>query len=287
MCNAHNHPPNCPCNWGRGINFSYGSNSISKNNHIKENYAFKVLAVYPIYKFSETIPNAFCPVCNAKVFFYQNIYGSRVFFDSLGKPWPKHPCTDNAEYSTKNGIVGDPYQKNNFIIPKSSSEKKEITQRGIKVHSLKNSRFYKSRFGKNMLLFNGTKFMLEENFVNSPDIIIITERKGEFYIESYEILDDFNQQIKLIKKNINNIETLKHFEIDNNEILTISINYSEFNTQKICEVSVLYYDIRMKMKFENFLEKSQNDIKYLRYLNSKEKNKFRVIYRNGELYEIE
>lgn len=41
-----------------------------------------------------TIPNATCPVCGARVFFYQNEHGSRVFFDELGPPWPKHPCTD-------------------------------------------------------------------------------------------------------------------------------------------------------------------------------------------------
>lgn len=38
-------------------------------------------------------PNAECPVCGASVFFYQNGYGSRVYFDELGPPWPKHPCT--------------------------------------------------------------------------------------------------------------------------------------------------------------------------------------------------
>lgn len=43
---------------------------------------------------SYTDPNAICPVCGASVFFYQNSSGSRVFFDDLGWPWPKHPCTD-------------------------------------------------------------------------------------------------------------------------------------------------------------------------------------------------
>jgi hypothetical protein len=38
-------------------------------------------------------PNADCPVCGRPVFFYQNSFGSRVFFDELGPPWPKHPCT--------------------------------------------------------------------------------------------------------------------------------------------------------------------------------------------------
>jgi hypothetical protein len=40
-------------------------------------------------------PNAKCPVCGVPVFYYQNAFGSRVFFDDLGPPWPKHPCTDN------------------------------------------------------------------------------------------------------------------------------------------------------------------------------------------------
>jgi hypothetical protein len=44
-------------------------------------------------------PNADCPVCGQPVFYYQNENGSRVFFDELGPPWPKHPCTDNPSFS--------------------------------------------------------------------------------------------------------------------------------------------------------------------------------------------
>lgn len=44
-------------------------------------------------------PNAICPVCKATVFYYQNDRGSRVFFDDLGPPWPKHGCTDNPRLS--------------------------------------------------------------------------------------------------------------------------------------------------------------------------------------------
>lgn len=39
-------------------------------------------------------PNATCPVCGQGVYYYQNELGSRVFFDELGPPWPKHSCTD-------------------------------------------------------------------------------------------------------------------------------------------------------------------------------------------------
>ena len=41
-------------------------------------------------------PNAKCPECGKPVFYYQNEFGSRVFFDELGPPWPKHPCTDQG-----------------------------------------------------------------------------------------------------------------------------------------------------------------------------------------------
>ena len=50
------------------------------------------------HSLSYTNPNASCPVCGASVFFYQSPYGARVFFDELGPPWRKHPCTDNSNH---------------------------------------------------------------------------------------------------------------------------------------------------------------------------------------------
>lgn len=45
-------------------------------------------------------PNVRCPVCGEQVYFYQSPFGGRVFFDNLGWPWPKHPCTDNSQSQT-------------------------------------------------------------------------------------------------------------------------------------------------------------------------------------------
>jgi hypothetical protein len=42
-------------------------------------------------------PNARCPVCGDPVFFYRSPYNGRVFFDDVGWPWPKHPCTDKYQ----------------------------------------------------------------------------------------------------------------------------------------------------------------------------------------------
>jgi hypothetical protein len=50
-------------------------------------------------------PKAHCPVCRSPVFFYANQFGSRVYFDDLGPPWPKHPCTDNPRRGTESHAV--------------------------------------------------------------------------------------------------------------------------------------------------------------------------------------
>ena len=90
MCNAWNHAPSCSCGWGgeghlgrRGAgDFLWPRISISSLlRDISRGYVN---------------PNAHCPVCGDSVFFDQSPEGGRVFFDSLGPPWPKHPCTDNG-----------------------------------------------------------------------------------------------------------------------------------------------------------------------------------------------
>ncbi len=45
-------------------------------------------------------PNASCPVCGAPVYFYRNEAGSKVYFDEIGPPWPKHPCIDLSGLTT-------------------------------------------------------------------------------------------------------------------------------------------------------------------------------------------
>ncbi|MFD1211494.1 SRPBCC domain-containing protein [Arthrobacter sp. GCM10027362] len=52
------------------------------------------------------IRNARCPVCGQAVYFYANELGSKVYFDDLGPPWPKHPCTDvrNSGTSGAGGV---------------------------------------------------------------------------------------------------------------------------------------------------------------------------------------
>ncbi len=85
-CNAWNHSPDCNCGWGGQYHASYDA----QQQPVKS-----VVSISPGYctPFSLT-KNAACPVCGAPVFFFSNENGSKVFFDSIGPPWPKHPCTD-------------------------------------------------------------------------------------------------------------------------------------------------------------------------------------------------
>ncbi|MGO7554287.1 hypothetical protein [Rhizobium johnstonii] len=91
-----NHYSNCTCGWcvndGRShINRGQLLNELRRQDalsFLKRNSANSIAGCY-------INPNARCPVCGTAVFFYSNQFGSKVYFDDLGPPWPKHPCTDD------------------------------------------------------------------------------------------------------------------------------------------------------------------------------------------------
>lgn len=89
MCNAWNHPVNCSCGWGGdGHQGQRTTGNLPTINPWLGYLSFTGASSY-------TNPNASCPVCGEPVFFYQSASGGKVFFDELGPPWPKHPCTNN------------------------------------------------------------------------------------------------------------------------------------------------------------------------------------------------
>lgn len=96
-CNAWNHPANCNCGWG-GV---WHGNVPPKagNSQVAVSNLHYILRGGESRFVSYVNPNAVCPICGASVFFYQSPNGGRVFFDDLGPPWPKHPCTDNPRVS--------------------------------------------------------------------------------------------------------------------------------------------------------------------------------------------
>jgi hypothetical protein len=85
MCNAWNHSVHCSCGWG-------GVGHLGKRPAGDGVFSRLVRIEHKLESYVN--PSASCPVCGAPVFFYQSEQGGRVFFDELGPPWPKHPCTD-------------------------------------------------------------------------------------------------------------------------------------------------------------------------------------------------
>jgi hypothetical protein len=86
MCNAWNHPIDCTCGFGGEGHLGGGGSTWNTS------YVPKIWNTYDSY----VNPNARCPVCGADVFFYRSPDGGAVFFDELGPPWPKHPCTNDT-----------------------------------------------------------------------------------------------------------------------------------------------------------------------------------------------
>lgn len=93
---GYNHFSNCGCGWC--IKYSTGRRTGWFDGNAANARVMLGERQFREGSFSScfVMPNASCPVCGAAVFFYQNAHGSRVFFDELGHPWPKHACTDRG-----------------------------------------------------------------------------------------------------------------------------------------------------------------------------------------------
>jgi hypothetical protein len=91
MCNGFNHHESCPCGFG-GVRYLGSGYSLLDGTSVHD---------FPSY----TDPNAKCPGCGERVYFYQSPDGGRVFFDELGWPWPKHVCTDNSPLDASENVL--------------------------------------------------------------------------------------------------------------------------------------------------------------------------------------
>ena len=98
MCNASNHRVNCTCGFGGDGHLGRRSTSFVAVNEGCPNFEAVVLG----RSFESFVnPNANCPVCGKSVFYYRSPNGGSVYFDELGPPWSKHPCTDQSRTSLR------------------------------------------------------------------------------------------------------------------------------------------------------------------------------------------
>lgn len=98
-CNAWNHPPDCNCGWG-GVFYGMEVKTTKYYWQVSDSY---------------TNPNATCPTCRAKVFYYKSPFGGKVYFDYMGPPWPKHPCMDQHHSPNRMKFLTEQVQLTNKL----------------------------------------------------------------------------------------------------------------------------------------------------------------------------
>jgi len=125
-------------------------------------------------------PNAQCPVCGKAVFFYQNIHGSKVYFDHLGQPWPKHPCTNNDNefkgesfcYSAASGYTFELNSHNaKGWTPIARASISEIRHGVLKLEAIDGAKIHIINAEK---VKNGNKYVLRDiipKYMIAPDFI--------------------------------------------------------------------------------------------------------------------
>ncbi|WP_416437701.1 hypothetical protein [Phnomibacter sp. MR] len=186
MCNALNHPPGCTCGWG-------GDGHLGKRTD--GNIYLNGLSLFDTKKITSYLnPNAKCPVCGESVFFYKSEAGGRVYFDELGPPWPKHPCTDNSEYNYHNPKPSNEYfikvnvwQKNDWVPVLA----KNMTHKSAYAFTLERIDSYLSVYLDIMIY--GT-YATE---LTKKDLIIFVKRKDNdcFTMAVYNVNDNLNFEL--------------------------------------------------------------------------------------------
>lgn len=100
-CNAHNHPPDCNCDFRGGYRGYTAHNNWHNPTNYYDQYLIDEYNQYYIY--GDQIGKSFttcvkCWYCKKYIFLYKSPFGSWVLFDELGPPWGKHICREYVRY---------------------------------------------------------------------------------------------------------------------------------------------------------------------------------------------
>ncbi|ADH85713.1 hypothetical protein [Desulfurivibrio alkaliphilus] len=155
--------------WDR---FSCGQ-SVEK--HINE-----TIKPYCYSYFSFINPNATCPVCGEPVFYYESPYGGKVYFDSLGPPWPKHPCIDYVVTGSKSQNVQYKNWVNELWQPFQVEEIKKFDATHYEVVGI-----LLKEFKKQTIFFNNNEIKIDKLKKNLSHVKIHNDKS--VWLSTFEI----------------------------------------------------------------------------------------------------
>lgn len=176
MCNAKHHDSSCRCGFGGPDHLGGGGSYERLSGDIR-------LEIERVFSYSNALsylyPNAKCPNCYKPVYFLKLSNGGRVFFDEIGPPWPKHPCTDYNYLKTSDN---DLYLRNMTI--DETKHKKKLTdfkwsigyiKRIIEERILLRIETIEPRLESNVWIKYNEEI---KNIYKKDDLILLTQRNG-------------------------------------------------------------------------------------------------------------
>ena len=227
---GHNHHPWCTCGWCTG-GWGKGITSSHKNRLYIPLYKWDYSYIHRIYSYKSFLnPNARCPVCYERVFFYQSPYGGKVFFDELGPPWKKHPCT------TKDKAPIKPYDIDVHSTKTPSWQRYEWIPYVCKTFSSKDN-FCELTCDNEVI----TCYLPKDSSKIKEGSLIYLRKINAYYMEASLLLDEnISKNIILSKKQM----TVKAFEVVIMEKYTkMMIRNSKTHNIPCNEIEKHYYEI--------------------------------------------
>lgn len=206
---------------------------------------------------SFTIPNATCPICGDHVFYYENIHGSKVWFDDLGPPWPIHGCFEKNNSST--------------AYPKSPIQNQ-------KVNSLPQTSTTSLSLGSGILSLNRPQ-QNQASWISKVPCIIQKniKRSGKSYVTA-KVFDVFKQEktvfLILDTSDIspkNHICFIQTHDLNNSEIFYFDIEKMEHGSIKATTVQNrrgFLFLAKYKQKNSDNIENIKNFIRKAKNLQS-------------------
>jgi hypothetical protein len=165
---------------------------------MKENFS-------PEVEWSFMTPNATCPVCGVRVYFYANSNGSRVFFDDVGPPWPKHPCTDRVKFSSA-FLHEVRMAEISSRFSKKSATRRPLERDGWKLFKALHTKSFRQELEH---VASGRKFetnILKDHIPGLAQAIWVREHSHNTAELSYFDLNSF----KVVSRNMPNLEARKY-----------------------------------------------------------------------------
>lgn len=162
-------------------------------------------------------PNTKCPICGASVFYYESPYGGKVYFDSLGPPWPKHPCINSIKIEAKRQYFLNKWQYESWkplkIMEIEVYENNILKIIGMLIENENKVTFHieNAYYMKEKLLKSLCHIKLENNEIEISTFEIITTANGT-YVKEHKCLATIQKPLEkqLIEKTV--------FDINENKI---------------------------------------------------------------------